>query len=136
MPKHLCQIQISAGAGGVLPDRKYYQCGLNGRFKAHLVGVVWADTATSNADNKLITVQSDCFRMPYGSASQSISFCNRSEHNMGNPQGEFPIIIEVMGNNIDLTIRSSTAYTGAGNSVFNFAVLTFTVEPLDDKSHY
>lgn len=130
--KHLCQIQISAKAGGTLPDRQYYQCGLNGRFKAHLVGVVWADKSGSSADNKLITVQSDCFRMPYGSASQSFSFCNRSEHNMGNPQGEFPIIIEVMGNNIDLTISSSTAYTGTGSNTFSFAVLTFTVEPLDD----
>lgn len=132
MPKHLCQIQISAGAGGVLPARRYYQCGLNGRYKVHLVGIVWADNATTAADNKLITVQSDCFRMPYGSQSQSVSFCNRAEHNMGNPQGDFPIIIEVMGNNIDLTFTSSSAYTGAGNNVFSFGVLTFTVEPLDD----
>ena len=135
MPKHLCQIQITAGAGGTLPARKYYQCGLNGRYKAHLVGIVWADNAGSAADNKLITVQSDCFRMPYGSVSQSITFCNRSEHNMGNPQGEFPIIMEVMGNNIDLSISSSSAYTGAGNNIFSFGVLTFTVETLEDKSH-
>ena len=131
MVKQLCQIQINA-SGGVLPARQYYQCGLNGRYKAHLVGIVWADTATTNADNKLITVQSDCFRMPYGSKSQSFSFCNRSEHNHGNPQGDFPIILEIMGNNIDFTISSSVAYTGAGTGVFNFAVLSFTVEPLDD----
>lgn len=136
MPKkQLCQIQITAGAGGVLPARQYYRCGLNGRYRAHLVGVVWADNAGSSADNKLITVQSDCFRMPYGTSSQSISFCNRNEHNFGHPAGEFPIDIEVMGNNIDLTFSSSTAYTGNGNNVFGFGVLTFTVEPLDDKSH-
>jgi hypothetical protein len=132
MPKkQLCQIQINA-SGGVLPARQYYQCGLNGRYRAHLVGVVWADKSGSSADNKLITVQSDCFRMPYGSQSQSISFCNRAEHNMGNPAGEFPIDIEVMGNNIDLTITSSVAYTNTGSNVFSFGVLTFTVEPLDD----
>lgn len=134
MPKHLCQIQIDNSAG-LLPARRYYQCGLNGRFKAELVSVVWADQSANHVDNKLITVQSDCFRMPYGSASQSISFCNRSEHNF-DLGGHFPIIIEVMGNNIDLTITSSVPYVGTGNSVFNFAVLTFTVEPLDDKSHY
>lgn len=131
MVKQLCQIQINA-SGGVLPARQYYQCGLNGRYRAHLIGVVWADTAGSSADNKLITVQSDCFRMPYGSQSQSVSFCNRAEHNMGNPQGEFPIDIEVMGNNIDLTIASSIAYTGTGNGIFSFGVLTFTVEPVQD----
>ena len=130
--KQLCQIHIEAPEGGVLPARKYYQCGLNGRFKAHLVGVVWADNAGSAAHNKLITVQSDCFRMPYGSIPQSISFCNRGEHNMGHPAGDFPIIIEVMGNNIDLSFSSSSPYTGGGNNVFDFGVLTFTVEPLDD----
>jgi hypothetical protein len=131
MPKQLCQIQINASSGA-LPARQYYQCGLNGRYRAHLVGVVWADKSGSSADNKLITVQSDCFRMPYGSQSQSISFCNRAEHNMGNPQGEFPIEIEVMGNNIDLTITSSIPYTGTGSGTFSFGVLTFTVEPLHD----
>jgi hypothetical protein len=131
MVKQLCQIQINASSG-LLPDRQYYQCGLNGRYRAHLIGIVWADKAGSSADNKLITVQSDCFRMPYGSQSQSVSFCNRAEHNFGNPQGEFPIDIEVMGNNIDLTITSSVAYTGIGSATFSFGVLTFTVEPIHD----
>jgi hypothetical protein len=133
MVKQLCQIQINA-SGGVLPDRQYYQCGLNGRYRAHLIGVVWADSAVNAASNKLITVQSDCFRMPYGTKSQSIIFCNRSEHNMGNPQGEFPIDIEVMGNSIDLTITSSNGdpYSNVGNHVFNFGVLSFTVEPVQD----
>ncbi len=131
MPKQLCQIQINASAGG-LPARQYYQCGLNGRYRAHLIGIVWMDRSTSAGDNKLISIQSDCFRMPYGSQSQSVSFCNRSEHNMGNPQGEFPIDIEVMGNSIDLTITSSTNYTGVSTNTFMFGVLTFTVEPIHD----
>jgi len=131
MPKQLCQIKINS-SNGSLPARQYYQCGLNGRYRAHLVGIVWADNAGSSADNKLITVQSDCFRMPYGSSSQSFSFCNRAEHNMGHPAGEFPIDIEVMGNNIDLTITSSVPYTGTGSNIFSFGVLSFTVEPIDD----
>ncbi len=131
MPKQLCQINISA-VNGQLPPRQYYQCGLNGRFRAHLVGIVWADKSGSSADNKLITVQSDCFRMPYGSQSQSISFCNRSDHNFGHPAGDFPIDIEVMGNSIDLTFTASTAYTGSGSGIFSFGVLSFTVEPIDD----
>jgi hypothetical protein len=73
--------------------------------------------------------------MPYGSSSQSISFCNRGEHNL-DVGGHFPVDIEVMGNNIDLTITASSPYTGAGNHVFDFGVLTFTVEPLEDKSHH
>jgi hypothetical protein len=130
MPKQLCQIKITASAG-LLPARKYYMCGLNGRYRAHLVSVVWADRAVNGTDNKLITVQSDCFRMPYGSVSQSISFCNRAEHNF-DFGGQLPIDIEVMGNNIDLTITSSDAYIGEGNDTFDFGVLTFTVEPLQD----
>ena len=128
--KQLCQIKIEAGAGGVLPARRYYQCGLNGRFKAHVVGITWADRS-GNGDNKLITIQSDCFRMPYGSSSQSITFCNRGEHNL-DVGGNYPVDIEVMGNNIDLTVTASTPYTGAGNHIFDFGVLSFTVEPMDD----
>lgn len=131
MVKQLCQIQINASLG-LLPARQYYQCGLNGRFRAHLIGITWADSAVNAASNKLITIQSDCFRMPYGTKSQSITFCNRSEHNMSCPAGEFPIDIEVMGNSIDLTITSSDAYTNVGNHVFNFGVLSFTVEPIHD----
>jgi hypothetical protein len=128
--KKLCQIQINASTG-LLPARRYYQCGLNGRYRLHLVGVTWADRSANAADNKLITIQSDCFRMPYGSVSQAITFCNRSEHN-NDLGGQYPIDVEVMGNNIDFTITSSVAYTNAGNNVFDFGILSFTVEPLDD----
>ena len=128
--KQLCQIQIEAGAGGVLPARRYYQCGLNGRFKAHVVGITWADRAGAT-DHKLITVQSDCFRMPYGSVSQSLIFGNKGDHSQ-HPGGDFPLYIEVMGNSIDLTITSSTPYTGAGNHIFEYGILSFTVEPMDD----
>jgi hypothetical protein len=132
MQKQLCQIVINQGTvAGTLPARKYYTCGLNGRYRAHLIGIVWADEAKDNIDNKLITVQSDCFRIPYGSQSQSIVFGNRGEHNLGSPGGEFPIYIEVMGNNIDLSFSSSVPYTGAGHHIFNFAVLTFAVEPVE-----
>jgi hypothetical protein len=130
MPKQLCQIQISASAG-VLPARKYYMCGLNGRYRAHLVGVSWADNTVAATGTKLITVQSDCFRMPYGSLSQSITFSNRAEHNF-DFGGEFPIEMEVMGNSIDLTITSSSDYTNTGNNIFNFGVLSFTVEPIHE----
>lgn len=92
---------------------------------------MWADRSGSSADNKLITVQSDCFRMPYGSQSQSISFCNRTEHMMGHPAGDFPIDLEIMGNSIDLTFTASVPYSGLGNSQFSFAVLSFTVEPME-----
>ena len=128
--KQLCQIQITASAG-VLPARRYYQCGLNGRYRAHLVGVSWGDNTVAGTGTKLITVQSDCFRMPYGSQSQSICFSNRAEHNF-DFGGDYPIDIEVMGNSIDLTITSSIDYNNAGNNIFSFGILSFTVEPLQD----
>lgn len=130
MPKKLCQIVIPGNAG-LLPDRKYYQCGLNGRFKAHLVGVNWCDRSGAT-DHKLITIQSDCFRLPYGSYSQSLVIGNRAEHVQSHPAGDFPMDIEIMGNNIDLSFSSSVAYTGQGNHIFEFAILTFTVEPMED----
>lgn len=124
----LCQIYIP-GNGGTLPARAYYTCGLNGRYKARVLGITFADQ-TNAKDNRLIRIQSDCFRTVAGTYSQTISLCNRHEHNMGNPQGFFPLEIEVVGNTIDLTITASTAYTGGANDSFNFAILTLEVCPI------
>jgi hypothetical protein len=123
----LCQIVISS-PDGLLPARAYYQCGLSGRYHAELIGIVFADNTQAN-DNRAIQIKSDCFRTPYGSIPNSIWTCNRGEHVHGNPQGEFPMIIEATGNSIDLQILSSLAYTNGANNRFDFCILTFKVRP-------
>lgn len=125
----LCQIYIP-GSAGQLPARNLYTTGLNGKYHAKVLGITFADQ-TNAKDNRLIRISSDCFRSINGSYPQTISLCNRHEHNMGNPQGEFPIVIDFVAGRIDLTIDSSTAYTGGANDSFNFAILTLKVCSID-----
>lgn len=126
-----CQIYIPGNAG-VLPARSYYTVGLNGRYKVKVVGISFADQ-TNAKDNRLIRIQSDCFRAINGTFPQAISLCNRHEHNMGNPQGEYPFYIDVVGGRIDLEILSSTIYTGGANDSFNFAILSMKVCPVKNS---
>lgn len=124
----LCQVLINGNAGN-LPARALYPVGLNGRYEARLIGVTWADQ-TNAKDNRIIYVRSDSFRKAYGS-SNTIMFCNRHEHNMGNPQGEFPFYLVTTGGGIDITLESSTAYNGGANNSFDFCILSFAVVPLE-----
>lgn len=124
----LCQIYIPGNAGS-LPARAMYPVGLNGRYEAKLIGITFADQ-TNAKDNRLIRVRSDSFRKAYGNSSE-ILFCNRHEHNMGNPQGDFPFYIDTSGGGIDLELTSSTAYNGGANNSFDFCVLSFSVTPLE-----
>lgn len=126
-----CQIYIPATAG-LLPSRSYYTTGLNGRYKVKVIGISYADQ-TNAKDNRLIRISSDCFRAISGSFPQTISLCNRHEHNMGNPQGEYPFYIDFVGGRIDLTIEASTAYTGGANDSFNFAILSMKVCPIKNS---
>lgn len=126
--RQLCQILIPTN-GGALPARAMYPCGLHGRYKAHLMGITWADQ-TQAKDNRLIKITSDSFRKAYG-FTNSILLCNRQEHNMGNPQGEYPFYIDSMGGGIDITLESDIAYGAGANNAFNFCVLSFAVEPLE-----
>jgi len=126
--RQLCQILIPTN-GGALPARAMYPCGLNGRYKAHLMGITFADQ-TQAKDNRIIKITSDSFRKAYG-FTNSILFCNRQEHNMGNPQGEYEFYIETTGGGIDIKLESSVVYTGVGNDRFDFCILSFAVEPLE-----
>lgn len=126
----LCQIYIPNGLNGTLPNRKFYTCNLNGRYEATLIGISYADS-TNAKDNRLIRVQSDSFRLLYGSLSQTIIFCNRSEHNTSFAQGEMPIMLECIGNNIDISIQTDVPYDGGANNNFNFCILTFKVKKLE-----
>ena len=123
-----CQIVINASAG-LLPARAYYACNLQGRYEAKLIGISYADTV---ADNRLIMLQSDSFRLIYGNTQQSFAFCNRADHTLGNPQGEFPFVLEA-SSSIDLTLTSlsPTAYNNTANNSFQFCVITFAVKKLE-----
>jgi hypothetical protein len=125
----LCQVYIPGNAG-LLPSRQLYTTGLNGKYKARVLGITYADR-TNAKDNRLIRISSDCFRNINGTFPQTISLCNRHEHNMGNPQGEFPFMIDFIAGRMDLTIEASTAYAGGNNDHFDFAILTFAVCPID-----
>jgi hypothetical protein len=126
----LCQIYIPATVAGTLPPRAYYPCNLNGRYSAKLVGVTWADQ-TISTDNRLIQIKSDSFRMMYGSFSNILSFCNKSNQSMSHIQGEFPIMLEAIGNSIDLEFASNVAYDGTALSSFQFCILSFIVKKLE-----
>ena len=125
----LVQVYIPNSAG-VLPGRDYYTVGLNGKYKARVIGISFADRASDGTQNTLIRISSDCFREINGNMPTSIALASRAEHNMGNPQGEFPFVLDVVGGRMDLTLTASTAYTGVGNNTFDFAVLTLKVCPI------
>lgn len=124
----LVQVYIP-GVTGVLPSRDYYTVGLNGKYKARVIGITWADQ-TQAKDNRLIRISSDSFRSISGNMLSSIAICNRHEHNMGNPQGAYPFVLDVVGGRLDITITSSTAYTNTANNSFDFCILTLEVCPI------
>lgn len=125
----LVQIYIP-GSAGVFPGRAYYSVGLNGSYHARVLGISFADRAVDGTLNKMIRITSDCFQQIHGNLPQSIALASRAEHNMGNPQGEFPIILNTVGGNIDLTLSSTIAYNGVGNNYFDFAILTMKVKAI------
>lgn len=124
----LVQIYIP-NVAGALPSRAYYNVGLNGEYRAKIKGITFADQ-TQAKDNRLIRISSDSFADIKGNLPQSISLCNRHEHNMGNPQGEYGIRLNAVGGNIDITITSSTTYSNAANNSFDFCILTMEVEEI------
>jgi hypothetical protein len=125
----LVQIRINA-VDGLLPARAFYPVGLNGKYKAHLIGISFADRAENAELNKLIQISSDCFRGIKGNMLSSIAFASFSRHNLANPQGHYPFILDAVGGNIDLTLTSSQPYNGTPPNAFDFAILTLKVCPM------
>lgn len=126
--EQICQIVIP-GDNGELPQRRDYSCNLIGRYRARVVGIVFADR-TNSKDNRLIAITSNCFKTSYGSYPNTIAFCNRHEANVSNPQGDYPFIIDAYGQSIDITIKSSILYTGAANDEFDFVILSLAVKKM------
>jgi hypothetical protein len=125
--EQVCQIYIPA-ATGVLPARTFYHTRLNGRYKAKIAGISYNDD-TQNGDHRLITLQSNCFRMPYGSRSDAIIFGNKGDH--AQVFQSWPFDLEVMGGGVDLQLISSTAYNNTGNNTFFFCIITLLVSPVE-----
>lgn len=128
MEQKLCQIYIP-NTGNQLPQPQFYHVGLNGRYKAKVVGITWTDD-TQTGDHRFIRVQSDAFRIGLGTFKNTICFGNKGDHAQGHPGGDYPFGLEVMGGGIKLELTSSTAYTGVGNDSFFFCILTLQVEPI------
>jgi len=123
----LCQIYIP-GAAGLLPARKFYHTKLNGRYRARVVEVHYADD-TTNGDHRLIKIKSDCFRMPFGSFTDMLIIGNKGDHTQS--KGEMTFDLEVMGGGMDIELESSTAYNGTGNNSFKFAIVSLEVEKVE-----
>jgi len=125
----IIQIEIQ-DASLQLPPRQYYNVGLNGKYKAKLIGITFADHVLGTS-NRVISIRSDCFKTLYG---RDIKFLNQSVHCIPIPQGEFKFIIEAQAGQIDLELFSSIAYDGTANNIFDVCILTLDVE-LDDNKH-
>ncbi len=125
----LCQIYIP-GTAGVLPARKFYHTKLNGRYRARVVGIHFADN-TNQHDHRLIKIKSDCLRMPFGSFTDMLLTGNKPDGSQGTPGGDYPIDLEVMGGGMDIELEASTTYAGGGNDSFLFMILSLQVEKVE-----
>ena len=125
----IIQIEIQ-DSSSQFPARAYYNVGLNGKYKAKLIGITFAD-AVLGTSNRVISIRSDCFKTLYG---RDIKFLNQTSHINHGVQGEYKFVIEAQAGQIDLELFSSIAYDGTANNVFDVCILTLDVE-LDDNQH-
>lgn len=126
MKEDICQIYIPA-ATGVLPPRAFYQTRLNGRYHAKIAGIAYTDNTTTH-DHRVISIESNCFRMPFGS---KLLFANKAAETHGNPSSSWPFELEVMGGGVDIDIKASIDYDNTGNNKFFFCIVTLLVSPLE-----
>lgn len=125
----IIQIEIQ-DAALQLPARAYYSCGLNGKYKARLIGISFADQVLGTS-NRIISIRSDCFKTLYG---RDLKFLNQSVHVNPSVQGEFKFVIEAQAGQIDIELISNIPYDGGANNIFDCCLLTFDVE-LEDNKH-
>ena len=123
----LCQIYIP-GAAGLFPARAFYHTKLNGRYRARVVEVHYADN-TNQHDHRLIKIKSDCFRMPFGSFTDMLLIGNKGDHTQS--KGEMTFDLEVMGGGMDIEMDASAVYDGTGNNSFLFCILSLEVEKVE-----
>lgn len=112
-----------------LPARTFYSCGLNGRYKATIRTIVYAD-AVLGTSNRVIRIRSDCFKGTGGTYPRDIVFLNQNTHtqDMG---GHWHFEIEAQAGQIDLELIPSVAYDGTANNIFDVCIITLDVEKLE-----
>jgi hypothetical protein len=110
-----------------LPDRAFYSCGLNGRYRARLQTIVFADVVLGTS-NRIIRIRSDCFKDINGTYPRDLVFLNQQHHTLGNPQGEWKFYIVAQAGQIDLELISNIAYDGTTNNIFDTCIITLDVE--------
>jgi hypothetical protein len=89
-----------------------------------MIDFVYIDNQAAR-DHTLVTLSSDCWRVPYGNASRSntLYFVNKSDNGRSSPQGSFNFLAEVRNGQMDLTLTGATALQ------FQFAILSFDAQP-------
>tara|TARA_R110002126_G_scaffold103952_1_gene237190 strand:+ start:8810 stop:9190 length:381 start_codon:yes stop_codon:yes gene_type:complete len=123
----LCQIYIPAVAG-ITPQRAFYSTNLSGTYRCKILGISWNDS-TQNNDHRLIKVRSDCFRMPYGTFSNTIIFGNKTQYEQAYG-GDHPLDLEVKSGQIDIELEPYIPYDNTGNNTFFFCILSLAVQKL------
>lgn len=124
----IIQIEIQ-DASLQLPPRQYYNVGLNGKYKAKLTGITYADQVAGTS-NRVISIRSDCFKTLYG---RDIKFLNQATHVNPTVQGEMKFVIEAQAGQIDIELISNIAYDGSANNIFDCCILTFDVDLDENK---
>jgi len=114
-----------------LPPRRFYSCGLNGRYRARLQTIVFADVVAGTS-NRTIRIRSDCFKDINGTYPRDLVFLNQQAHTLGNPQGEWKFYIVAQAGQIDLELLSNIAYDGTANNIFDTCIITLDVEKDED----
>jgi len=112
------QIYITAQA------RTIYNINLpNGLYELRMIDFCYIDTL-AGTNHTLVTVQSDTWRIPYGSASGSnkLYFVNKSDNGRASPQGTINFLAEVRNGQMDITL------TGVADGNFTFCIITFDAQ--------
>jgi hypothetical protein len=116
---------------GVLNERVLYPTNLpNGLYEFRLTDITYID-ALVNTNHSLCTVQSDCWRIPFGNISRgnTLYFYNKLDNGRCAPQGTWNFLAEIRNQSMDIVL------TGAGGS-FTACILTFDVSPSDGKTFF
>jgi hypothetical protein len=122
----LVQVYITAQA------RTIYNINLpTGLYQFRLIDFTYIDNKV-NTNHTLVTVSSDCWRIPYGSASRSntLYFVNKSDNGRASPQGTYNFLGEVRNGQMDVTL------TGVADVDFTFAIVSFDVQHAESSDNF
>jgi hypothetical protein len=106
----------------------FLSCNLpNGMYQMRLVNIEYVDSSTaSTAVKTLCSVQSQTWRIPYGSQAQgnTVFFISNNINGRQAPNGSYNWLAEIRNGIMDLTMTVGTGFV--------LCVLTFDVMPSND----